>query len=118
MSLKYVKILLIILFIIDIKYKKIKIGIFGCRNDINIGNFLIKFAMHIILTELGFEPYIVATNKINANVSFLKSTTNLVEIQNFSSIDETQYEILIVNSDQTWRKWDEFFYDYGFLKFA
>ena len=24
----------------------------------------------------------------------------------------------MVNSDQTWRKFDQYFYDYGFLKFA
>jgi hypothetical protein len=24
----------------------------------------------------------------------------------------------MVNSDQTWRRWDKYFYDYGFLKFA
>ena len=109
---------LIITFIIFNENKKIKIGVFGCRHDINIGNYLIKFAMHVILTELGYEPFIVTTNHLNVNISFLNRTTNIVEIQNYTNIKENDYDILLVNSDQTWRRWDNFFYDYGFLKFA
>lgn len=100
------------------KNKKIKIGIFGCRHDINVGNFLIKYSMHIKLTELGYEPYIVTTNQKNVNISFLNRTTNLVIVKNYSVIKENDFDILLVNSDQTWRKWDKYFYDYGFLKFA
>ena len=74
--------------------------------------------MHIILTELGYEPYIVTTNHKNVNISFLKRTTNIVEIKNYSDIKENDYDILLVNSDQTWRRWDDFFYDCGFLLFA
>ena len=38
---------------------------------------------------------------------------------NFSEIKRNDYDILIVNSDQTWRKWDfKNFYDIAFLKFA
>ena len=74
--------------------------------------------MHVILTELGYEPFIVTTNHLNVNISFLNRTTNIVEIQNYTNIKENEYDILVVNSDQTWRRWDNFFYDYGFLKFA
>ena len=115
---KVIFLCLIIIFYAFIKHKKIKIGIFGCRHDINIGNYLIKYAMFVKLTELGYEPYIVTTNHLNVNISFLKSKTNIVDIQNYSDIKESDYDILLVNSDQTWRKWDEFFYDYGFLNFA
>ena len=37
---------------------------------------------------------------------------------NFTEIKENDYDALIVNSDQTWRKFDNTFYDYGFLKFS
>ena len=39
-------------------------------------------------------------------------------IPNFSEIKEKDYTILIVNSDQTWRKWNTDFYDIAFLRFA
>jgi len=97
---------------------KIKIGIFGCRHDINIGNYLIKFAMHIKLKELCYDPYIVTTNHKNVNISFINHTTNIILIKNYSQIKENDFDILLVNSDQTWRKWDKYFYDCGFLKFA
>ena len=121
MTLK--KISMVIVFLINILFgvrrnRKIKIGIFGCRHDINIGNYLIKFAMNVKLKELGYEPYIIATNEKNVNISFINRTTNMVLIKNYSSISENEYNILLVNSDQTWRKWDEYVYDYGFLHFA
>ena len=37
---------------------------------------------------------------------------------NFSEIKKTDFDIFIVNSDQTWRKWVANFYDIAFLKFA
>ena len=104
--------------VVKFKTKKIKIGIFGCRHDINIGNYLIKFAMYIKLSELGYDPYIVTTNQKKVNISFINRTTNNIIVQNYSDIKENDYDILIVNSDQTWRRWDKYFYDYGFLKFA
>ena len=52
-------------------------------------------------------------------ITFINETTNLVIIKkNFSEIKEHEYDILLVNSDQTWNRFDEHFYDYGFLKFA
>lgn len=74
--------------------------------------------MHTILSELGYEPYIVTTNHKNVNISFISKTTNIIVIDNYSEIKENDFDILLVNSDQTWRKWDKYFYDYGFLKFA
>ena len=115
----YVFIILIILYIfLGNKKKQIKVGVFGCRHDTNIGNYLIKYAMHIKLTELGYKPYIVTTNHKKVNVTFLNQTTNLVLVTNYSDIKKSDYDILLVNSDQTWRKWDIYFYDCGFLKFA
>ena len=88
------------------------------RNANNIGNCLIKFSMHIILSELGYKPYIITTPRNNINISFLKRKTNIVIVKKYSDIKEYDYDILMVNSDQTWRKWDEYFYDRGFLRFA
>ena len=87
-----------------------------------IGNNLLKYAMHIILSKLGFDPYIIGMRFHNQNISFIKSVTNLRIIKNsFSEIKENDYDILMVNSDQTWRKWNKdykYFYDIAFLKFA
>ena len=68
---------LIIIFIFLYKKKtQIKVGIFGCRHDSNVGNFLIKYAMHIKFTELGYKPFIVTTNHRKVNITFLNLTTN------------------------------------------
>ena len=88
---------------------------------INVGNNLLKYAISIKLKELGYIPYIIGTRKKsnNSNITFINQTTNLVIIQNnFNEIKKDDYDVLMVNSDQTWRRWDKYFYDYGFLKFA
>jgi hypothetical protein len=96
-----------------------KVGVIGVRNDVNIGNNLVKYAMSIKLKELGYIPYIIGTHWKNFNITFINQTTNLVIIHNnFSEINKDDYDILMVNSDQTWRKFDEHSYDYAFLKFA
>ena len=110
---------LIYLLIFKQKFLK-KVGVIGVRHETNIGNNLIKYAISIKLKELGYIPYIIGTiwNRFN-NITFINQTTNLVVIKNnFSEIKQNDYDILMVNSDQTWVKFDEFFYDYGFLKFA
>jgi len=123
-SRKYVLILLfniifILILISNATKNQKKIGVIGVRHDTNIGNNLIKFAISIKLNELGYIPYIVGTHSNNTDISFINKTTNLVIINNnFSEIKKEDYDILMVNSDQTWRKIDKHFYDYGFLKFA
>ena len=114
------KIIIIFLLIIVLILKKIKkVGIIGVRHEVNVGNNLIKYAISIKLSELGFIPYIIGTHLDNYNISFIQNKTNCVIIKNnFSEIKEKDYDILMVNSDQTWRRFDEHFYDYGFLKFA
>ena len=105
--------------IIYLKEKKIRIGVVGVRHSVNIGNNLIKYAISLILKELGFIPYIIGTKIHNCNIKFVEKNTNLVIIKkNFNEIKEKDYDILMVNSDQTWRKFDKHFYDYGFLRFA
>ena len=101
-----------------IKFGK-KIGVVSLRHEVNIGNNLIKYAISILLKNFGYKPYIIGTHLKNRNISFINKTTNLVIIHNnYSEIRKDDYDILMVNSDQTWRKFDNNFYDYGFLKFA
>ena len=104
--------------LVNIRKKK-KIGVIGVGHGFNIGNNLLKYAISIKLSELGFIPYIIGTNNNNRNISFLKKQTNCIIIKkNYSEIKKNDYDILMVNSDQTWRKLDNNFYDIGFLKFA
>ena len=105
---------------IEFKINKTKkIGVIGLRHEINIGNNLIKYAISIKLSEFGFIPYIIGTHYDNSNITFIKQKTNLRIIKrNFKEIKKNDYDILMVNSDQTWRIFDRHFYDYGFLRFA
>ena len=103
---------------ITIKNMK-KIGVIGLRHEINIGNNLLKYAMFIKLKELGFKPYIIGTRWKKYDITFVKNNTNCIIIKkSFSEIKKNDFDILMVNSDQTWRKFDKHFYDYGFLRFA
>ena len=79
-----------------------------------------KYAISIKLSELGYTPYIIGTfYDLNSDISFIKRNTNLIIINNFSEIKPNDYEILMVNSDQTWRKkYISIFYDFAFLCFA
>ena len=121
-----VKLLFIMIFLLNIKLdklnkkkKKLKIGVVGVRHEINVGNNLLKYALSILLKEMGFIPYIIGTRLKKYNISFINKTTNLIIINNnFTEIKKNDYDILMVNSDQTWRKFDQHFLDYGFLKFA
>ena len=73
----------------------------------------------IKILEFGFVPYIIGTRYNNYNIEFINKTTNLIIIRkNFKEIKKNDFDILMVNSDQTWRKFDQHFYDYGFLRFA
>lgn len=118
------KIIFILLFlsnIITLKKKK-KIGIVGVRNHNNIGNNLVKFAIYTKLKELGFEPIIIGYTNKGQDISFLKNHVRLKEIKNtFSELREKDYDILMVNSDQTWngeKNYPEKLLNYGFLRFA
>ena len=115
-----IKLLFLCYFLYLLNKKGIKkIGVIGVRHEPNIGNNLLKYAISIKLKELGFKPYIIGTHWMNYNINFLKKNTNCVIIKkSFKEIKRNKYDILMVNSDQTWRRFDEHFYDYGFLKFA
>ena len=121
---KSLLIILLVFMIIYLFYLRdkfaLKVGVVGVRHETNIGNNLLKYAISVKLKELGYKPYIIGVllKRLN-NVEFINRTTNLVVIKkSFSEIKEDDYDILMVNSDQTWRKFDQYFYDQGFLKFA
>lgn len=118
--LKLFFILIIIVFnlIIKIKNKK-KIGVVSLANSQNIGNILLKYAIFTKLSELGFEPYIIGRKTKRHNISLLQQITKVRIINDsFSEIKENEFDILMVNSDQTWRRWNKDFYDIAFLQFA
>ena len=98
---------------------KTKIGIIGLDHSQNIGNNLLKYSIFIKLSNLGFDPYIVGKKALGHNISFILKYTKIKLIENnFTEIKINDYDILMVNSDQTWRRWDSNFYDIAFLKFA
>ena len=116
---KYIFIIILLLFRINKRMKKI--GVIGLVHGANIGNNLLKFAIFIKLSELGFQPYIIGVYNLKSDISFINQTTNLIIIKNFSEIKKNDYDILMVNSDQTWRKFrknNKDFHDYAFLKFS
>ena len=102
-----------------LKKNRKKIGVIGLGHSHNIGNNLVKFAIFIKLSELGYSPYIVERIRCkHHNISFISKTVNIKLIDNFSEIKEDNFDILMVNSDQTWRRSNSYFYDIAFLKFA
>jgi len=119
-KLKFI-IILIYLYINNNIHRKVKkIGIIGLPHSQNIGNNLLKYAIYIKISELGYEPYIIGQRYINDNITFINNSVKLRLInKSFNEINESDYEILMVNSDQTWRRLcDHFYYDIAFLKFA
>ena len=100
--------------------KKKRIGVVGVLNEQNAGNNLVKFSMFTKLKEYGLEPIIISYTRENQNIDFLRKTVKLKEIKKFfSELKEQDYDILMVNSDQTWNNYNiESLYDHGFLRFA
>ena len=122
-NLKIFKLIFLIIFFLLIFFKiltKKKIGVICLNHGQNIGNCLIDYAMFTKLKELGYDPYMIGTNYKQREINFLKKYTKCRIIKNnFSEIKEKEYDYLMVNSDQTWRKFSKrYFYDIGFLKFA
>ena len=111
-----------IIIIIIHKSKKKIIGVVSMKNNNNIGNNLVKFSISIKLKELGFEPIIIGISSRGDNIDFLKKNVKLKEIKNsYSELKEKDYDILMVNSDQTWnglKKNTTSVINRGYLKFA
>ena len=98
--------------IIHLKLKK-KIQVIGLQHSQNIGNNLVKYAIYIKLLELGFDPYIVGMRYKKSNISFILNNVKVKLINNsYTEIKKNEFDILIANSDQTWRKTqNKHFYD-------
>ena len=105
---------------IEYNISKKKIGIIGLSHSQNIGNNLLKYAIYIKLTELGYLPYLVGKVYPKNDISFLKNNTKIRLINDFSEIKKNEFDILMVNSDQTWNALfpRPIIYDIAFLKFA
>lgn len=118
-KLKYELIIIIIFFLLKFLFlKKKTVGVIGLEHSKNVGNNLLKFAMFIKLSKLGYSPLIVGKQYHNNDISFINNTINIRLIKNFSEINEKDFDILMVNSDQTWRKGIDDFHNVAFLKFA
>ena len=79
---------------------------------------MVKFSMCKKLKEYNFNPIIISIENHECNIDFLNKTCELkIFKNNFSELNESDYDIMMVNSDQTWGI-SKFLYDIGFLKFA
>lgn len=101
-------------------YYKKRIGVINMHIDQNVGNILVKYSLYKKLKELKLEPIIIAKSWLGVNISFLNRTVNLKLIKdNLYELNRSDYDALILNSDQTWAYFDKpYFYEYAFLKFA
>jgi hypothetical protein len=112
----------LILYIIFSKHNKKIIGVVGLINHNNIGNNLVKFSIYIKLKEFGLDPIIIGISSKTQSIYFLKKHVKLKEIKRtFSELKEKDYDILMVNSDQTWngnKRNTSSLLNYGYLKFA
>ena len=125
--IKYIFLSILILFFVILiimdyfrNHIKKRIGIIGLGHSQNVGNNLLKYAISIKLRELGVIPYIIGMRYNKHNISFISKVVNLRIIKKtFSEIKCNDYDILMVNSDQTWRNYkNRNVFDIAFLKFA
>jgi len=96
---------------------KKRIGIVGFPSDNNIGNNLVKYSIYILLKSYGFKPVLIV-RKSKKNIYFLRKYINITEIIDFGELKESDYDILMVNSDQTWNYKIPYLLNIGFLSFA
>ena len=103
--------------------KKIKrVGVVNLRNGQNIGNILVKFSMFKILEKMNVNSTIIIPNndELKGDISFLNKTikSHLFKIKNnFSELNEKDFDYLMVNSDKTWAS-GNFILDISLLKFS
>lgn len=102
------------------KTKRKNIGIVGYYIDNNIGNQLIKYSMDVVLKKYGFNPILISLKEVsNVNMNFLKKYVNIKEIKSYiTDLNESDYDFLVVNSDQVWAYNFKRLIQVGFLSFA
>ena len=118
---KYLVLFHLILFsilILNFKTTIKRIGVISLPSHENIGNNLLKYAIYIKLLQFGYKPQIIGKQYDKTNISFIKKTINIKIIKSFTEINKNDYDILMVNSDQTWRRWGNDFFDVAFLNFS
>ena len=103
--------------------KRKRVGVINLPNFQNVGCILVKFAMFKKLEEFGFNSTIISPRlRIPGDISFMIRTMNshILEVsENFTELNEEDFDYLIVNSDQTWGFYSrKFFYNVALLKFA
>ena len=98
------------------KNKK-RIGIIGFPSDNNIGNNLVKYSIYILLKSYGFKPVLIV-QKSKKDIYFLRKYIKITEIIDYNELKEYDYDMLMVNSDQTWNYKIPNLLNIGFLYFA
>ena len=106
--------------------KERTVGVINLPNFQNVGNILVKYSMFKILNEFGFNATIISpilrSLEWKSDMSFINRTIkdHSIEVsENFSELNERNFDYLIVNSDQTWGfYWEKYFYNVALLKFA
>ena len=116
--LSFLLICIISIYKINIGHRGKRVGIIGFIPDTNIGNNLLKYSMYIFLKKIGFIPTLISI-KTKVNIYFLRKKLNIKEIQNYYlDLNEKDFDILIVNSDQCWSYQFRNILEIGFLSFA
>ena len=111
-------------YLYNLFYNKKRVGVVCIDNSYNVGNILVKYSMFKKLEELGFNATIITPGKFGkTELSFINKTfnSNLFLINNSFSqeLNESDFDYLIVNSDQTWAfSFANNYYDIAFLRFA
>ena len=122
----FIYLLLTKYFCSKIRIKRKRIGVINLPNGQNVGNILVKYAMFKKLEELGFNSTIITPRLNNprkkVDLGFINRTINkhlLIIKENFSELNENDYDYLVLNSDQTWVNFNKkYFFDVAFFKFA
>ena len=105
---------------------KKRVGVVSLPYGRNVGNLMVKFTMFKKLEELGFNATLISPKDkfdgFETDSSFFDKimTCHIFYVNNnFSEIKESDFDYLMVNSDQTWNFYNyKYFYNVALLKFA
>jgi len=74
--------------------------------------------MYVLLKKLGYNSTLISIIRKTKNIKFLKKYLHLTEINNFTDIKKSDYDIIIVDSDEVWAYNFRYLLQIGFLSFA